>query len=389
MEFECFKAISLDGLGPIEMKICSVCQYDSLCAECGKLKKNKKNEDTDNFTTKNMKKKGLGNEACPIKQVYVVIFVDMSSRFVVLELLQDRTTESFLLAFMRMTAAYGSVNTILSDNAPEYHRANKEIQAVMEMITSEETRKKLGERGVDWKFIPALSPKKNSVSEIMVREAKKSLYKTFNGRRFTQTELETALKLAQASLNSRPLIAVSDDVEDGNILTLTPSHLVLGRAIVTLPTSLDKLDINALNKIPVKTRWEQRRKAERRFFLRWQNEYLNVLKERTHNLAKTKPLQRGDICLLINERRNRLSWPLARVVETFPSRDGKVRSVLLRRAIHVSNKETKPHSTPKYIKRGVENLALLESAIEDKENSPLSDIEVERSAQIEETENSN
>ena len=196
------------------MKICSVCQYDSLCAECGKLKKNKKNEDTDNFTTKNMKKKGSGNEACPIKQVYVVIFVDMSSRFVVLELLQDRTTESFLLAFMRMTAAYGSVNTILSDNAPEYHRANKEIQSVMEMITSEETRKKLGERGVDWKFIPALSPKKNSVSEIMVREAKKSLYKTFNGRRFTQTELETALKLAQASLNSRPLIAVSDDVED-------------------------------------------------------------------------------------------------------------------------------------------------------------------------------
>ena len=157
---------------------------------------------------------------------------------------------------MRMTAAYGSVNTILSDNAPEYHRASKKIQAVMEIITSDETRKKFGEKGIDWKFIPALSPKKNSVSEIMVREAKKSLYKTFNGRMFTQTELETAVKLAQASLNSRPLIAVSDDVEDGNILTLTPSHLVLGRAIVTLPTSLHKLDLNALNRIPVKTRWE-------------------------------------------------------------------------------------------------------------------------------------
>ena len=86
------------------------------------------------------------NDSCPTKQVYIVIFVDMSSRFVVLELLQDRTTEAFLLSFMRMTAAYGSVNTILSDNAPEYHRANKEIQAVMEIITSDETRRKLGER---------------------------------------------------------------------------------------------------------------------------------------------------------------------------------------------------------------------------------------------------
>lgn len=86
-----------------------------------------------------------------------------------------------------------------------------------------------------------------------------------------------------------------------------------------------------------------KRKAERRFFLRWQNEYLNVLKERTHHLAKTKPMQRVDICLSINEGRNRLSWPLTRVVETLPSRDGRVRSVVLRRAIHVFNKETKPH----------------------------------------------
>ena len=41
------------------------------------------------------------------------------------------------------------------------------------------------------------------------QETKKSLFKTVNGQRFTQSELETALKLAQASLNSRPLIAIS------------------------------------------------------------------------------------------------------------------------------------------------------------------------------------
>lgn len=37
---KCFNAISLDGMGLIEMKICSVCQYDLLSTECGKLKKN-------------------------------------------------------------------------------------------------------------------------------------------------------------------------------------------------------------------------------------------------------------------------------------------------------------------------------------------------------------
>ena len=135
--------------------------------------------------------------------------------------------------------------------------------------------------------------------------------------------------------------------------------------MITLPTSFDKLDTNALNKIPVRTRWERRKKAERRFFLRWQNEYLNVLKERTHNLHQTKEFERGDVVLLINERRNRLAWPLARVVETYPSRDGRVRSVLLRRGIQLKDKDIKPNSTPKFIKRGVENFALFESAGEE------------------------
>ena len=117
------------------------------------------------------------------KKVYGVIFVDMVTRFVVIELLQDRSTETFILALMRMTASYGSVSMILSDNAAEYKAADKEIQAIMEMINSEETRKKVGEKGIEWKFIPAMSPKKNSVSEVMVREAKKSLYKTFDGQK--------------------------------------------------------------------------------------------------------------------------------------------------------------------------------------------------------------
>ena len=90
-----------------------------------------------------------------------------------------------------------------------------------------------------------------------------------------------------------------------------------------------------------------------------------MLKERTHNLHQTKEFERGDVVLLINERRNRLAWPLARVVETYPSRDGRVRSVLLKRGIQLKDKDIKPNSTPKFIKRGEENLALLESAGEE------------------------
>ena len=101
----------------------------------------------------------------------------------------------------------------------------------MAIINSEETRRKVGEKGIEWKSIPAMSPNMNSIAKVMVRETKTSLYTTFNGQRFTQSELKTALKLAQSSLDSPPSIAISDDIEYGNILTLSLAHLVLGRAL--------------------------------------------------------------------------------------------------------------------------------------------------------------
>ena len=82
-----------------------------------------------------------------LKKVYGVIFIDIVTRFVVIELLQDRSTESFLLALMHMTASYGSVSIILSDNAAEYTAADKEIQAIMDIINSEDTRKKGRRKG--------------------------------------------------------------------------------------------------------------------------------------------------------------------------------------------------------------------------------------------------
>ena len=42
---------------------------------------------------------------------------------------------------------------------------------------------------------------------------------------------------------------------------------------------------------------------------------------------------------------------------------------MLKRGIHLKDKDIKPNSMPKFVKRGVENLALLESAVETKEGT--------------------
>ena len=143
------------------------------------------------------------------------------------------------MAFQRMMACHSTPRLILSDNAAEYVRADKELKALMEAISSLEVRKKLGEKGIEWRFVPALSPSHNGVSEVLIKGAKNALYKIFQGKLLTESELTTAIKLAQGQMNMRPLICITDDKDDGNLLTLTPSHLLLGKPLVALPSSFD------------------------------------------------------------------------------------------------------------------------------------------------------
>ena len=105
----------------------------------------------------------------------------------------------------------------------------------MKLISSQEFRRRLNEKGIRWVYTLPLSPSHNGLSEILIKGAKNSLYKIFKGKRLTETELVTALKIAEGGLNGRPLLAVSDSPNNNNLLTFTPAHLLYGRPIIQLP----------------------------------------------------------------------------------------------------------------------------------------------------------
>ena len=140
----------------------------------------------------------------------------------------------------------------------------------------------------------------------------------------------------------------------------------------------------------VVSRWEQRKTLQRRFFLRWQEEYLDSLKKRTKNHVQQKNLKKGDIVLLLNERKTRLSWPIARVEQVMLSRDNHVRSVLLRlpssyftaktqQKKQVSDKGTKPINEAKFVRHGIEQLCLLEAQLEEEEDNSLHPVDTNNS----------
>ena len=157
----------------------------------------------------------------------------------------------------------------------------------------------------------------------MVRSVKTALKSTLGNRRATLEEFRTVLLNAEACVNSRPLTLVSDDA--GDPLPITPAHLNIGRGLMQIPDFLSK----DLWKTKVALQWKSRQRLHSEFWGRWRKEYLTALQPSQKWTRPGHEPQVGEIVLLDDEPRARNEWPLARVLEVYPGRDGLVRSILL------------------------------------------------------------
>ena len=122
---ECFKHMSLDGCGPFEIKRCRICRKELKCLKC------KKDLDIGKTKTKD----------CPTEKVYVLVIRCHASRAIHLEMLQDRSTESLIMALKRFSNRRGRPSIIHSDNAGEYVSGRNTIQEVFRVLKTEKQTK--------------------------------------------------------------------------------------------------------------------------------------------------------------------------------------------------------------------------------------------------------
>lgn len=134
--------------------------------------------------------------------------------------------------------------------------------------------------------------------------------------------LVTIMAEAANMLNSRPLTRNSDDPNDA--APLIPNHLLHLRPCSTLPPGIFTEDNH------YKRRWKQAQYLIDLFWKRWLKEYLPTLQIRQKWIQRKKNLQVGDLVLLMDGKFARRQWPLARIIEVFPSEDGLVQSVKLK-----------------------------------------------------------
>ena len=159
--------------------------------------------------------------------------------------------------------------------------------------------------------------------ESIVKLVKHTLFKVTHNALLTYTELLTVCKEAEATANDRPLTAAYTSADELEVIT--PAKLLIGKPLRPWP------DFFSGNDLPLTTelreRWKQRNAVTGQWWRVFRKNYLTELQQRNKWFDKKPNLQVGDIVAVEIDNIKRTHWPLARVEELMPDREGNVRSV--------------------------------------------------------------
>lgn len=268
--------------------------------------------------------KGRG---CKTYKGYICIWICMASKAIHIEIVSSLDSESFVAAFKRFTARRGHCSHIWSDNATNFTAGNKQLRDLFE--THLETVKnqiydQLARDGTTWHHIPASSPHIGGLWEAGVRSIKHHLRRILGNSTLTYEEMSTVTSQIEACLNSRPISAISNDVND--LLPLTPGHFLIGEQPIVVPEpSLLNININRLN------RWQLTQRLFQHFWSRWSTEYLGRLQQRPKWVKQMdNDIKIGTLVLIKDDNLPPGKWPLARIIDLHPGDDGLIRVVSLK-----------------------------------------------------------
>ncbi len=266
------------------------------------------------------------SDAAGTSKAWLCLYTCCTTRALHLDLVPDMTATTFMNSFRRFTARRGTPNRMISDNAKTFKSAATIVKNILE---SSEAKKFFSNLHVEWQFNLERAPWWGGIFERMIKSAKRCLKKAIGKNCLTYDELLTLVIEVEAVLNSRPLTYVSsEDVEE----PLTPSHLLVGYRILTLPDPSvpDDPDYSPEN---VTRRMSHLAKTLGNFWKRWKKEYLLELREfhRTRvekGIAYT--IKKGEVVTVYDEGHPRGLWRLGKVEDLIQSSDGKVRGVYVK-----------------------------------------------------------
>lgn len=264
----------------------------------------------------------------PVIKAYIALFICMSTKCVHLELVTSLCTQACLAALDRFISRRGLPSHLISDNGTNYRGSARHISEVQAFLKSSQSHihKFLADKNIAWSFHPPGAPNFAGLAEAGIKSTKFHLKRVLTDQALRYEEFYTLLVKVEATLNSRPLYALSSAPDDG-FDYLSPGHFLIGAPLLARPD----YDLTNENISPLQ-RWSLINQAFQSFWNRWSKEYLHTLIHRPKWTKQTVNFRIGDLVLITSENNPPLKWPLARVTAVHPGSDDIVRVVTLKTA---------------------------------------------------------
>ncbi|XP_028167479.1 uncharacterized protein LOC114357883 [Ostrinia furnacalis] len=131
-----------------------------------------------------------------------------------------------------------------SDNGTNFVGAAKALKKdrdqAMNLYIDNEVISNLTNCGIEWHFNAPSWPTAGGLWEAAVKSMKHHLKRILGEQKLTFEEFSTLLAQIEACLNSRPLLALTNDVDD--LDCLTPGHFLVGGSVLSPPPSIETED---------------------------------------------------------------------------------------------------------------------------------------------------
>lgn len=257
-----------------------------------------------------------------ITKGYVCLFVCFVTKAIHLELASDLKTETFIACLNRFISRRGLPTDIYSDNASTFRCARSQLDELYKLHNSPTHQKQVcqfsAQKAIKFHFLPCYSPVFAGLAEAGVKSVKYHLKRVLLKSILTYEELCTVLCQIEAILNSRPLMPLSNDVDDYSCIT--PGHFLIGTALNTYPNP-------NVTMLTASQFWKTCNDMKNNFWKVWNKHYLNLLQSRPKWQNIQPNVKIGTLVILRDDNLSPLYWPLARITNIYPGKDGKVRVV--------------------------------------------------------------
>ena len=143
------------------------------------------------------------------------------------------------MALQRFIARRRNPSEIISDNAAQFKLSKPTIDdAWQKVIKNPSVQSYTSNQEIKWSFITELSPWMERFYERLVASSKVVFRKSIGKNYLTSLELQSFLSETEAVLDSRPLVYIGDDLNDGTMIT--PSHVLSSNTKTDVPIIVDE-----------------------------------------------------------------------------------------------------------------------------------------------------